>query len=424
MNGINDVESLLREWIGLDAATVGQAALQRAVTSRMQAAGIDDPTVFARLVRNDTAARDGLVEEVIVAESWFFRERQVFDFMADFAVTRAALPGRAPVRILSAPAAAGEEPYSVAMALLEAGLTPNQFTIDAIDISRRALERAAAARYSANAFRNADLTFRDRWFTADGGQSVLAEEVRKLVRLEWANILDPGFAAGRPPYDIIFCRNLLIYLSPQARQMVERQLDRLLAGDGLLFLGAAEPPIMTGDWIPAGTASLFALRRGVHAARKGVASGGLATRPLQPVRPATPPRRPAARVVAPTTRKAASTPAPALEPATIELEEVLAEAGRLANAGRFAEAIDYCQRQRSSLPPAPELFFLMGMLRQSAGDLARAEGCFHKTLYLDAANEEALLALALSALQRGDKAMAEKYRQSAARAAARKEASS
>ena len=64
MNGINDVESLLREGIGLDAATVGQAALQRAVTSRMQAAGIDDPTVFARLVRNDTAARDGLVEEV------------------------------------------------------------------------------------------------------------------------------------------------------------------------------------------------------------------------------------------------------------------------------------------------------------------------------------------------------------------------
>ena len=113
-----------------------------------------------------------------------------------------------------------------------------------------------------------------------------------------------------------------------------------------------------------------------------------------------------------------------MEPATIELEEVLAEAGRLANAGRFAEAIDYCQRQRYSLPPAPELFFLMGMLHQSAGDLDRAEGCFHKTLYLDAAHEEALLALALSALQRGDEAMAEKYRQSAARAAARKEASS
>ena len=73
------------------------------------------------------------------------------------------------------------------------------------------------------------------------------------------------------------------------------------------------------------------------------------------------------------------------------------------------------------MPPSPELFFLMGMLHQSAGDLDRAEGCFHKTLYLDGGHEEALLALALVARQRGDLAMAEQYRQSAARALARKE---
>jgi tetratricopeptide (TPR) repeat protein len=101
---------------------------------------------------------------------------------------------------------------------------------------------------------------------------------------------------------------------------------------------------------------------------------------------------------------------------------VLAEADRLANAGRIAEALEHCERQRSALAPAPELFFLMGILHQSAGDLDRAEGCFHKTLYLDAGHEEAHLALALVARQRGDATMAEKYRQSAARAAARKEA--
>jgi len=103
---------------------------------------------------------------------------------------------------------------------------------------------------------------------------------------------------------------------------------------------------------------------------------------------------------------------------------VLAEAGRLANAGRFADAIEHCEQHRSSLPPAAELFFLMGMLHQSAGDPDRAEGCFHKTLYLDADHEEAHLALALVARQRGDLSMAEKYRQSAARAVARKEAAS
>jgi chemotaxis protein methyltransferase WspC len=408
MSGFDDIEALLREWLGLDAATVGQAAVERAVRGRMKAARLDDPAAFARLLRSDPAARDLLVEDVIVAESWFFRDRQVFEFVADFAVTRAAVPGHAPVRILCAPAAGGEEPFSAAMALFEAGLTADQFTIDAIDISRRALERAAAGRYSANAFRNADLAFRDRWFTCEGAHAVLAERVRQAVRLEWANLLDPGFAAGRPAYDVVFCRNLLIYLTAEARRVVEAQLDRLLTADGLLVLGAAEPPIMRGDWIPAGTASVFALRRGVHAVPTPSVRGPTRPPSVRPARPAP-------------LRQAARSPAPA-GPVPADLEAVLAEAGRLANEGRLADAIEHCERQRASLPPAPELFFLMGMLHQSAGDLDRAEGCFHKTLYLDANHEEAHLSLALVARRRGDETMAEKYRQSAARAAARKEA--
>ncbi|MBM4023356.1 MAG: hypothetical protein FJ284_14175 [Planctomycetes bacterium] len=408
MNGFDDIERQLRDWIGLDAATVGMGAIERAVRRRMQAAGIDDAAAFARLLRADTSARDLLVEEVIVAESWFFRDRQVFDFVADFAVTRAALPTRCPVRILCAPAAAGEEPFSVAMSLLDAGLTTDQFVIDAIDVSHRGLEKAAAGRYSANAFRNADLGFRDRWFTMAGDQSVLSERVRRTVRFEWANLLDPGFAAGRMAYDIVFCRNLLIYLTDESRRRVESQLDRLLAVDGLLVLGAAEPPIMKGDWIPAGTAAVFALRRGVHAA---------------PEMPRLPRRSSPGTVRQATPAPAAAMPAPPHPATACSLEDVLAEADRLANGGRLGEAIEFCERQRGVLPPAPELFFLMGMLHQAKGDSDRAEGCFHKTLYLDADHQEAHLALALAARQRGDLAMAEKYRQSAARAAARREAS-
>ncbi len=252
MSGLDDIESLLRDWIGLDVATVGRAALERAVRQRMERLELTDSATYARLVRGETAERDELVEEVIVAESWFFRDRQVFEFVADFAATRASVPGRSPVRILCGPAAGGEEPYSMAMALFEAGLAAEQFTIDAIDISRRALHRAAAGRYSANAFRNADASFRDRWFTVSGSHAEISVRIRNQVRLEWANLLDPAFAAHRPRYDVVFCRNLLIYLTDEARRQVERQLDRLLAADGLLVLGAAEPPIMKGDWLPAG----------------------------------------------------------------------------------------------------------------------------------------------------------------------------
>ena len=192
-----DIDDLLEEWLGLDVSTVGTAAVDRAVHERLKATGLIDPAAYARKARGDTAERDLLVEGVIVAESWFFRDRQVFEFVADVAATRAAVPGRRPVRIICAPSASGEEPYSLAMALFDAGLTAEQFAIDAIDISRRSLARAAEGRYSANAFRNADLAFRDRWFAAEAGQAVIDRRIRDQVRFAWANLLDPVFADGR-----------------------------------------------------------------------------------------------------------------------------------------------------------------------------------------------------------------------------------
>jgi len=412
-------EAVLERWLGLDPSTIGSAAIERAVRQRMKALGLDDDDAFADLAASDAIERDRLVEEVIVPESWFFRDPQVFPFVRRFVATLAALPGRQPVRILSAPCAAGEEPYSLAMALLDAGLAPEQFSIDAIDISRAALDRARQGVYSANAFRNADLSFRDRWFRSDRGGAVLDEAVRRCVRFDWANLLDEAFVteslgSGRGPYDVIFCRNLLIYLTPAARTRVEQAIDRLLRPDGLLLLGAAEPPIMKGDWIPAADTSVFALRRGV---RELVRTGPAATSPRKPA----PARHVAAARPATAENSAPATPPepPAPTPA---LDEVLHEAGLLANARRFSEALARCEEHLKRLGPEPSLFFLMGMLHQSAGDLDRAEGCFHKTLYLDAAHEEALLALALLAAQRGDTAMAAKYRQSAARVLARKEA--
>ena len=416
---IDAAVDLLRNWIGLDASTIGTPSLARAIRGRMDALGVGDPEAYAATVRSDPAERDRLVEEVIVAESWFFRDRQVFNFVADVAVTLASLPGRSPVRILCAPCASGEEPYSVAMALLDAGLQPTQFSIDAVDVSRAALERAQLGRYSANAFRNADCTFRDRWFRTEGSTAVLDDRVRRCVRFDWANLLDDRSMAERGGYDVVFCRNLLIYLTAEARGQMERTLNRLLRNDGILVLGAAEPPILRGDWIPAGAASLFALRRGVHLpSTSGPADARQATPPAAAAKPRAPARPTAPPLVA---APQIAPGRPVEQPPT--LSSVLEQAGALANERRHLEALELCERHRTALPPSPELFFLMGMLHQSLGDLDRAEGCLHKTLYLDAANEEALLALALLARQRGDTRMAETYRQSAARAFARKSSS-
>ena len=411
-------ENLLARWIGLDPDTVGSASIARAVRARMEALGVDDPAAVVERAGSDTAERDQLVEEVVVGESWFFRDPQVFTFVGRFAATLAALPGRRPIRVLSAPCAGGEEPFSIAMGLLDAGLAPDQFTIDALDISHAALERARLARYSANAFRTADCSFRERWFRREGQASVLDDAIRRQVRFTWGNLLDGSFVAagldaGRGPYDIVFCRNLLIYLTAEARARAEAVLDRLIAADGLLVVGAAEPPILKGDWIPAGASSIFALRRGVRATSTAAVSA-----PAPPRRP-----RPASTAPARPVPHAAPSPGSSTEAAALRpLDDVLREAGALANARRLSDALALCDAHARQASPSPQLFFLMGMLHQSAGDLDRAEGCFHKTLYLDAAHDEALLALALLAGQLGDAAMAEKYKQSATRILARKAA--
>lgn len=410
-------EALLERWIGLDADTVGSSAIARAVRMRMEACGETDERSFLARLERDAEERERFIDEVVVPESWFFRDQQVFDFLGQWATTPAQMARPTTLRILCVPCAAGEEPYSVAMALLAAGLSADHFRIDAIDVSQAALRRAAAATYSNNAFRAADVAFRSRWFREQGAAAELDEAVRKPVHFSWGNLLDASFAADREPYDIIFCRNLLIYMTADARGRAEQALDRMLAADGILVLGAAEPPILKGSWRPVAGNSVFTLRRGTEATDR---SPGMLHRPPSPsavsamtvLRPAR---------VPPSSLPAGLPPADETHAArTATVDDVLREAGSLANESRHHEALSVCLRHQQTVAPSARVYFLMGMLHQAVGDLEQAEACLQKTLYLDANHDEAFLSLAMIASQRGDDRTAEHYRRSAARVLARK----
>jgi len=416
---IEALATLLEQWIGLDVHTLGSATIVRALRVRMEACGEPDEATFLARLTRDTEQQGRLIDEVVVPESWFFRDPQVFEFLQRFVTTFATATERPPIRILCAPCAAGQEPYSVAMALFEAGLSAPQFSIDAADVSRTALALATAATYSANSFRGADLAFRTRWFQTRGAAAELVPAVRAQVKFFWGNLLDESFSADHEPYDLVFCRNLLIYLTTDARRRVEQAIDRLLKPQGLLVLGAAEPPILKGAWIPAASDSVFTLRRGSRS-QEGFAADQVAGRPYRTASPARGvestaiPAAPAANGDLPQSSNKA------IEAGPSTVADLLLEAGNLANAGRRVEALALCQRHQLEVGPDSRVFFLMGMLHHSAGDLERAEACLHKTLYLDPNHDEALLSLAIVAAERGDRCMAENYRQSAARVLARK----
>lgn len=135
-------EQVLHDRIGLNPESLGRGPISQAVIERRRACALS-PGTYAGVLAGSEEERQALVEAVVVPESWFFRDKKPFEFLAQsIAKTWRDHPARHPLRVLCLPCAGGEEPYSVAITLLDAGLTTDRFRLVAVDVSRRELERA------------------------------------------------------------------------------------------------------------------------------------------------------------------------------------------------------------------------------------------------------------------------------------------
>ena len=176
-------------------------------------------------------------------ETYFFRETHQFDLLVNHVIPerRSALRGR-PLRFLSAGCSSGEEPYSLSIALHNAGLQLAGLTweIDACDLNPERIQRANEAIYSESALRACDADARRRYFTAEPGGFRLKEKYRRGVRCFHANLLAPNGMLGWAVYDAILCRNMLIYFSDDAFSNLIGLFARCLVPGGYLLLGHSE----------------------------------------------------------------------------------------------------------------------------------------------------------------------------------------
>src|SRR5262245_34745751 len=173
---IERFEALLKSRIGLEAESVRRVVIERAVRQRMSATGCRDEDAYWAVLNASLHELQALVEAVVVPETWFFRYPESFAALGRLAFERLpALAGGRALRILSLPCSTGEEPFSIVMALLDAGLAPGLFQVDAVDISERVLERARQGMYGRNSFRGDDLGFRERYFIPTGEGHTLAQ---------------------------------------------------------------------------------------------------------------------------------------------------------------------------------------------------------------------------------------------------------
>jgi chemotaxis protein methyltransferase WspC len=414
---LDEIEALLQQTIGLDAVSIGPSAIEYAVRTRISACQLSDLSAYWAYLQQSGTELQELIDVVVVPETWFFRDREALAAMAR-AVLDDGRRGRAPgpCRLLSLPCSSGEEPYSMAIALLEVGVAPDRFLIDAFDVSSRAVAAARQAIYGKNAFRGGDLSFRDRYFdaVADGFRPI--EAVRRQVRFAQGNMLDPALLPGAGLYDIIFCRNVLIYFARATQEQAFRVLLGLLAPGGLLFVGPAEaglPP--RTDFVSAKLPMAFAFRK------MAVGATDATVRPVKRTLPSvSAARRPASPPIAPAQRPAAVPPThQAGRPAAATRQSGIATAQSLADQGHLVEAALHCEDYLRSHGPAPEAFYLLGLIRDATGNHREATDFYRKALYLDPNHGDALIHLALLLERQGDpegaKALNERSRRLAER---------
>ena len=161
--------ALLRQTIGLDVASVGLSLIERAVKQRVRANDLRDISQYAELLQRSQTELQSLVEVVVIPETFFFRYPESFAALRQIAEEQ-FLFGTRKIRALSVASSTGEEPYSIAMTLLDAGLPSEKFQIDAIDISAHLLDIGRLGMFGGNSFRGSDLKFReivDRSFMRD-----------------------------------------------------------------------------------------------------------------------------------------------------------------------------------------------------------------------------------------------------------------
>lgn len=403
----------LQERIGLDVESVGAPMVERALRQRCAAVQADGLDHYWSRLQQSASEQQALIEAVIVPETWFFRYPESFTALVGLAHKRLAeLAGLRPLRILSLPCSTGEEPYSIAMALLEGGLDPAAFRVDAMDISPSSIARAKQAIYGRNSFRGSELAFRDRHFSETNEGHQLDERVRRQVDLQVGNVLDPALKSQQGLYDFVFCRNLLIYFDVPTQRRVFEVLKHLTHAQGVLFIGPAEGSLLARLGMrPLGIAQSFAYVR-----QEAPAPTPAPVAQVAPINrpPSMPPQapRPASRPVRLSRPLSSPLRSPSHAPGESEL---LATIARQANAGESAQARASCQRYLQQFAPTAQVFYWLGLLSDTEGDSQEAISQYRKALYLEPQHAEALMHLAALLASQGDEAGARRMQERAAR---------
>jgi chemotaxis protein methyltransferase CheR len=398
MDGLAGLAALVRRETGITLASSRETALRSAL--RRAAPGLG-PDAFLREAADPVrgpAAVARLVDEVTTQETTFARDRRQFDAIDWPELLRqASAGGDTGIRAWSAGCATGEEPYTLALLATEA-FAPVTVPVDVLgtDISGAALAAARTGHYRPRAVQGLDSVLRQRYLTRDrDGSYRVGGRLRGMVRFRRHNLIrDPIPPAGEAPFDLIVCRNVLIYFEPPVARRLMSAFERAVRPGGMLILGAVD--------------SLCRYRPGSgHRPAPGPCRAPGA-------RPVPGPRAGARQQAEPgTAQQAPATAGGPQRPAGRSArEERLTGALAAADRGDAEAALAEANLLLTEDPMDPDAHFVRGLVRLSAGDPAGAVDALRRALYSDAAFALAAFTLGRAHDELGDTTAARRaYRQ-------------
>lgn len=238
---------LIEERLGLQYGSSSLIELEAILAARMRALQCRSFDAYLKRLESAVTMYDEMRElaaKLTIGETYFFRSPDQLHVFSEIALPRLTRTNPArQIRILSAGCSTGEEPYTLAMTLRELGKSaPAAVSILGLDINPEAIAKAQRGRYSAWAMRATPLEFIEKYFRREHSQFVLDQSVQTMVRFEERSIAREDHQFWQPRhFDIIFCRNVTMYLSARLLGEVIARFARVLAPDGFLFLSHAEP---------------------------------------------------------------------------------------------------------------------------------------------------------------------------------------
>ena len=361
----NPVIKFLQAQIGLDPESLGVRVLGDCLSDLARDFPDRSYAAIALSAQHDAEVFDQVVAHFSVNESWMFRNAEQFAQLRQFVQSRAQARPR-PLNVLSLPCASGEEPASIAITLHEAGLLPGDFRIVAGDLDGDALAKARTGRFPVSAFRGAIPD--SRWFERRDQHYILSPSLLARIEFRQLNVLDPGLFLDEV-FDVIFCRNMLIYLHHAARNQVLQLLRRIAAPSALVFTGTAEPTIAKRDISLPNAVIVPAVVPITINAKRDISLPNAAILPSAVIIPS---------AVIP---KTLFIPEPT--PDAARWQSQLAGVEQSANDGDVQGA---CLRLDQLLDEAPTYaaaWYLRGVLASAQNDLAGAELALDRAAYLD-----------------------------------------